>query len=190
MPTEARIAKFNRLILREIIGILKKLEVDKVQLANRSDFNIESVFNLFTSTTLDKISQTNLITTLSNMGVSCTQQSVQLLLERYDADADNKLNFWEFSNMFLPIDQELRQRVESRTGSAQKLLSTETRTLVIGLLGRLVDAENMIEDIRNQCKQSEFGSLREIFDEFDWMERGFLTVTEIRRHFDCYPDET
>ena len=112
MPTEARIAKFNRLILREIIGILKKLEVDKVQLANRSDFNIESVFNLFTSTTLDKISQTNLITTLSNMGVSCTQQSVQLLLERYDADADNKLNFWEFSNIFLPVDQELRQKVE------------------------------------------------------------------------------
>ena len=67
MPTEARIAKFNRLILREIIGILKKLEVDKVQLANRSDFNIESVFNLITSTTLDKISQTNLITTLSNI---------------------------------------------------------------------------------------------------------------------------
>ena len=190
MPAEARIAKFNRLILREIIGILKKLEVDKVQLANRSDFNIESVFNLFTSTTLDKISQTNLITTLSNMGVSCTQQSVQLLLEHYDADADNKLNFWEFSNIFLPVDQELRQRVESRTGSAQKLLSTETRTLVIGLLGRLVDAENMIEVIRNQCKQSEFGSLREIFDEFDWMERGFLTVTEIRRHLDCYPDET
>jgi hypothetical protein len=54
--------------------------------------------------------------------------------------------------MFLPVDQELRQRVESRTGSAQKLLSTETRTLVIGLLGRLVDAENMIEVIRNQCK--------------------------------------
>lgn len=91
--------------------------------------------------------------------------------------------------MFLPIDQDLRQKVEQRTGSVQNL-STETRTLVIGLLGRLVDAENMIEVIRNQCKQSEFGSLRQIFDEFDWMERGYLTVSEIRRHFDCYPDET
>jgi Ca2+-binding EF-hand superfamily protein len=32
--------------------------------------------------------------------------------------------------------------------------------------------------------------LRDIFDEFDWLNRGFLTVVEIRRHFDCYPDET
>jgi hypothetical protein len=53
--------------------------------------------------------------------------------------------------MFLPVDQDLRQKVEQRTGSVQNL-STETRTLVIGLLGRLVDAENMIEVIRNQCK--------------------------------------
>jgi hypothetical protein len=56
LPAEDRIAKFNRVVLREIIGILKKVEVDKVQLSNRSDFNIENVFNFFVSNTLEKIS--------------------------------------------------------------------------------------------------------------------------------------
>lgn len=48
----------------------------------------------------------------------------------------------------------------------------------------------MIEAIKQDAKGEGFGSLRDIFDEFDWMQRGFLTVTEIRRHFECYPDET
>lgn len=33
-------------------------------------------------------------------------------------------------------------------------------------------------------------SLRDLFDSLDWLHRGFLTVAEIRRYFDCYPDET
>ncbi len=57
------------------------------------------------------------------------------------------------------------------------------------VLGAVVDAENMVEEIRRRVKQLT-NSLRGVFDQLDWMQRGFLTVAEIRRYFDCYPDET
>ena len=33
-------------------------------------------------------------------------------------------------------------------------------------------------------------SLRAIFDELDWLKRGFLTSSEFRRYFEGYLDET
>ena len=33
-------------------------------------------------------------------------------------------------------------------------------------------------------------SLRSIFDELDWLRRGFLTSSEFRRYFEGYLDET
>ena len=50
---ETVVDEFNRVYLREVIGVLKKLEVDKVALANRSDFSIEAAFELFAESSLE-----------------------------------------------------------------------------------------------------------------------------------------
>ena len=51
---------------------------------------------------------------LNEIGCACTNQEAKLLIERYDADGDGKLSFWEFANMFMPIDEKLRQELETR----------------------------------------------------------------------------
>lgn len=51
------------------------------------------------------------------------------------------------------------------------------------MLSRTVDSERMIEQIRNNARRDGFSNLREVFDEFDWLKRGYLTTQEIRRHF-------
>ena len=33
-------------------------------------------------------------------------------------------------------------------------------------------------------------TLRAVFDQLDWLKRGFLTSSEFRRYFTGYPDET
>ena len=48
----------------------------------------------------------------------------------------------------------------------------------------------MIESIRQQVEKSMPMSLRAIFDELDWLKRGFLTSSEFRRYFEGYLDET
>ena len=48
----------------------------------------------------------------------------------------------------------------------------------------------MAEDIREQIANRGL-SLRGLFDRLDWLSRGFLTATELRRYFDnYYPTET
>ena len=82
-----------------------------------------------------------------------------------------------------------RQKLEERRSNAPPL-TCETRSLIINLMNKLVTSERNIEKLRLDARDEGFTSLREIFDEFDWMCRGYLTVQEIRRHFENYPDET
>lgn len=65
-------------------------------LAARPDFSIERAHGLFTGCTLEKLSQGDLVATLNQLGVSCTSKDTQLIAERFDADYDGKLSFWEF----------------------------------------------------------------------------------------------
>jgi hypothetical protein len=62
--------------------------------------------------------------------------------------------------------------------------------MIIGLLGRHIDAEKVIESIRHQINIEFGGHLRHLFDQFDWMNRGYLTDVELKRHFPNYPNDT
>lgn len=172
-----------------MIGILKKLEVDKIALANRNDFSIECAHKMFIESLLHELTVTDFVTTLNKLGVACNSKDVQLLVQRYDSSFDGKLGFWEFQNMFLPMDAASRSKLESRSLKEFGEMTCETRAMVIGVMGRHIDVEMMIHRIRHNIKQMG-SSLREVFDEFDWLDRGYLTVSEIRRHFKGYADET
>ena len=41
---------------------------------------------------------------LQNLGIECNSRDCDLIIQRYDGDMDGKLGYWEFVNMFLPID--------------------------------------------------------------------------------------
>ena len=101
-----------------------------------------------------------------------------------------RLSFWEFANAVLPIESNLRDDMERRQRTRDSSLSTETHMLFKQLLRSSIDAECMVESIRQQVEQSMPMSLRAIFDELDWLKRGFLTSSEFRRYFEGYLDET
>ena len=93
--------------------------------------------------------------------------------------------------MLLPIEATLRDDMERRTRSRDQYgLTAETRMLLKTLVRQSIDAECMVESMRQQIEKSMPMSLRSIFDELDWLRRGFLTSSELRRYFDGYLDET
>ena len=51
---------------------------------------------------------------LAKLGITANESDLALLRERYDADQDGRLGFWEFASIFLPIDPTLRDSVEKR----------------------------------------------------------------------------
>lgn len=113
-----------------------------------------------------------------------------MIVSRFDADEDMRLSFWEFANMMLPMEASLRDDVERRSRSRDYGMTAETRMLLKTLIRQSIDAECMVEAMRQQIEKSMPMSLRSIFDELDWLKRGFLTSSEFRRYFEGYLDET
>ena len=122
--------------------------------------------------------------------MTCDSADSRLIISRYDGDEDMRLSFWEFANMVLPIEATLRDDMERRQRSRDCNMSAETRMLFKTLIRQSIDAECMVESIRQQVEKSMPMSLRAIFDELDWLKRGFLTSSEFRRYFEGYLDET
>ena len=51
---------------------------------------------------------------MEKLKIACDIVDVRLMLDRYDADKDGRLGFWEFSNSLLPMQHDLRDEVERR----------------------------------------------------------------------------
>ena len=69
----------------------------------RPDFTLAGAFMKFTDNTHGRINVNDLLFGLEKLKVSSDIQDARLLVDRYDADKDCKLGFWEFSNALLPI---------------------------------------------------------------------------------------
>ena len=104
---------------------------------------------LFSDTSLARLSAQEILFGLERLGVTTTMDDARLLISRFDADEDTRLGFWEFANMFLPVDPVLRDDLERRKqGNYGGGISSETRLLLQQTLRNTIDAENMVESLR------------------------------------------
>ena len=187
---EACLEWLHRNCFREITSIEKAIEERKVALCERSDFTLETAFTCFAESTVVRLGVNDLVHGFDRLGVTSDQADARLIISRFDADEDMRLSFWEFANMMLPMEASLRDDVERRSRSRDYGLTAETKMLLKTLIRQSIDAECMVESMRQQVEKSMPMSLRSIFDELDWLKRGFLTSSEFRRYFDGYLDET
>lgn len=172
------------------MGIERGIEERKVMLCECKDFTLETAYAYFAETSMSRIGVNELVVGLERLDIACDSNDARLVISRFDSDEDSRLSFWEFANLVLPIQSNLRDDVERRERTRERVLSTEAQHLFKALLRQSIDAECMVESVRQQVEQSMPMSLRSIFDELDWLKRGFLTSSEFRRYFDGYLDET
>ena len=99
---------------KEIMSIEGNLERAKKDLINSSDFTLAGIFNMFTGYSQARIGSSELVTGFERLGVKCSIEQAQLVVDRYDSDRDGKLSFWEFSNSLLPIETQSRDMLERR----------------------------------------------------------------------------
>ncbi|CDW85848.1 ef hand family protein [Stylonychia lemnae] len=181
---EACLIYLIRNCFRDLLAIESGLELAKKELALRPDFTLAGAFNFFTGYSQDRLSSDEIFQGFERLGVVCDISDVKLYVERYDADRDNKLGFWEFSNSLLPVETIVRDDLERRR--AQFDLSYETKELLRRTFRKLIDAETMIENLRQRIAREQSVSLRKAFDQIDWLGRGFLTNNEFKRSFENY----
>lgn len=145
----------HRNCFREMLQIEHKLEERKVTLALKEDFTLEEAFGVFSESTMSRLNAQDIMQGFERLGVTCSMADAKLLIARYDADDDNRLGFWEFSNMFLPVEPTLRDSLERRkVGNYGSGLSSDTRYLLKQAFRCIIDAESMVESIRQQVEKS------------------------------------
>ena len=63
-------------------------------------------------------------------------------------------------------------------------LGHESKELLRRAFRKVIDAECMLESIRQRINREKSVSLRAAFDALDWLGRGFLTTNEFKRTFE------
>ena len=104
----------NRECFRELLAVEGGLELIKRELAVKPDFTLAGAFNLFTGYSQSRVSSNDLLFGFERLGVVCDIADAKLFVERYDADRDGRLGFWEFSNSLIPIDALIRDDLERK----------------------------------------------------------------------------
>ncbi len=100
---EASLIYLTRDAFKEILAIEGNLEKVKKELVIRHDFTLAGAFRKFSDNTHGRINSNDLLYGLERLGVSLDLSDARLVIDRYDADKDGRLGFWEFSNALLPI---------------------------------------------------------------------------------------
>ena len=110
---------------------------------------------------------------------------IKLFFDRYDSDHDGKLGFWEFSNCLLPF--EIRQRDELENRQQAYEMTHETKLLFKRVLAKAIEIEVSCEKLRSRVKQN-LGAItsRQMFEELDWLNRGFITKNDVKRMVDLH----
>jgi Ca2+-binding EF-hand superfamily protein len=92
-------------VFREFIEQERKLEEQKINLVQHSDFNLFDAFAVFDVLSRGSITISEFYNgLLNNLDVCPSQDELDLFISRYDLDRDGKLSFTEFALAFMPRD--------------------------------------------------------------------------------------
>lgn len=82
-------------------------------------------------TTLSKrLGAKDMCTAFERMGLSCDLADAKLVTARYDADEDGRLSYWEFANMFLPVETKYRDELEYRRPVTRNGMDQHTKSMM------------------------------------------------------------
>ena len=90
--------------LKEQCNLEAELESGKINLANKSDFNLFDAFNIFDINRNGFITVHELLHGLASIGVHTTYDECELFITRYDKNGDRRISSPEFSEAFLAFD--------------------------------------------------------------------------------------
>ena len=178
--------------LGEIMMLEQRLLNEKVKLALCKDFSPTSCHRLFTLDPLKKLTPKAIMDAVQALGLQCTLEQAKLVCARYDADADGKLSFWEFSNIYLPaVDKQVMRDIEDRQLSSD--LSQSTLAVIRKVTALVVEVEDRIESIRQHIhkmfnKKSSliadiFGYIEQTYKPSQKADIGAITRSELIKFF-------
>ena len=174
--------------LREFISIEKDLDAQKVNMVLKTDFNLHDVFSIFDENRDGVLSHAEIRNGLAAIGVFPSSEEIDLWFKRYDSNGDNKLEFGEFSEAFLPQDSYYTAMLQRR-GSTHRYplyrrddcFFPDTAVQFRGLFNVHFKAEVAIEAVRQRLAGNPHFDALEAFNSLDLNNDGMVSATEIKQ---------
>jgi Ca2+-binding EF-hand superfamily protein len=83
----------------------KDCELQKINLALHSDFNLIDAFGILDQQAQGSVAAAEMLLGMNSLGLTqFTIDDCQLIFARYNKDGDGQLKYSEFSDAFMPVD--------------------------------------------------------------------------------------
>lgn len=100
--------------LHEIIMLEKDLELRKIGMCLREDFNLIDAFGILDEDGKGNLNPIELHTALAKLNVKASQDDCSLLFHRCNREVDGLLKYSEFTSTFMPVDQHYARQLGSK----------------------------------------------------------------------------
>ena len=186
---------FNNKLIRDEINqfndffqILMKgeteIELNKVDLALKKDFNCEDIFRLFEYDGRGFISFEDLKYGLNLLDIKTNEYIINLLMNRFDLMRRGQINYADFFDMIVPFQRSYRNMIETRIPISQNpknildILDKNTISSLKILFVCIIEFEFRINDMRKK-----FGNLniklKELFNLINDKNVGYFEYYEL-----------
>ena len=166
--------------LKELMEVEKNNEKLKIDIALKSDFNIEEAFSIFESGNKSYLIDKDLKSGLNLLGIFANESHIRLLMKRFDLGKKSFLNFSDFFDMIVPFEKDYRNMVEKRYPNDNnsyknpEVFMEETRIVLNILFTNLIETEIKLNNMKKEFSTLRI-KLRDIFGIIDQDYKGFFT---------------
>ena len=149
--TQQRNALFT--LLSDFITQDSKIEDIKESLAFCTDANLQDLFAFFDYSQTSRISPIDLCESLKELNVYLSIDELKMLFNRFDKNADGKLNYEEFCDMILPRKYSIAKLMNERYPPNYFMgFTKDTQQHIVELFTGIISAEKSNERYRKQLQ--------------------------------------
>ena len=172
-----------------LIKIEKIIELTKINLSLKSDFNIYDFLNLFRRNNSIYISEEEFKNGLYNFGVIANNNEIILLMKKYFTKNEFFLDNSDIFDMIIPFDKKYREIFENRKPLSYKnnnknVLSHETRKCLANLFKIIISCEITVEKKRKYLQSFNI-NFEKFFNIINLDKKGYICISEFLSFFNC-----
>ncbi len=170
--------------LKELMLIEVNIEKLKIDIALKSDFNIEEAFRIFETAERNYLIDKDLKSGLHLLKVYVNDTHIRLLMKRFDLEKKSFLNFSDFFDMIVPFEKDYRNMVEKRYPNKNnsykdiEVFKDDTIYVLQYLFSKLIESEIKLNNMKKECSTLRI-KLRDIFTLIDQCCLGSFSKEEL-----------
>ena len=171
-----------------LIEVEKIIELEKIELSSKSDFNIDDALNIFRKNNPDYISASELKNGLINLGIIVNNDEVELLIKKYSTNNDFIIDNSDFFDMLVPFDKNYREIVEKRKPlpyikNKEIIFSDLTRQSLVNFFKIIISCEITLENKRKYLRKNVNINFNNFYNMVDNENKGFICINDFFRFF-------